>query len=556
MIFILSCLLNNQRINCFDGIYNKEQLKKWADKNILLCPACGKPYEYCHGRVIQPYFRHKDKAQCEDRYSEPETKEHLQGKRDLYEWIKKQQGVTDVILEGWIPETKQRPDIMFKYNGKQCVMEFQCSPISTEYYERHELYQAAGIEDIWICGTDKYFGENKRFDTLEKECGIYYNVRSKNIIKSDSCLYNVPEFLEKYHKEYYYSSIEKIERKKESRYYLSKGKKFYFYFMDEIEFQNKIIFKTDLKNNYEDIYNKTKNDMLININNMIYDINNDDLDISFIKESLNKYKVTFKNIKNEIKVIETHVIKIDVLNEIYFIDNYGYNNFDNFKENFLEYVNNYLNNLDYRIKDIEERRFYKDLSSQLVKYIESIKNNYYNYLGIDTNSNSSYYKYGISVNFNGFCYGIFIKNIGIDFASLKTNNKFSRWKNIEKNVDLNDIDLLKEKIRTHLNNSMAAFNTKYLDEYLSKYNNKLWSFNVDCDDFITTNYCITISRKYDGIIIAQKDIKINKNNINFGNIKNLLKDKMEEINKELVDKKDGYYIKGEHIRFLGVDNHG
>ena len=296
MIFILSCLLNNQRINCFDGIYNKEQLKKWADKNILLCPACGKPYEYCHGRVIQPYFRHKDKAQCEDRYSEPETKEHLQGKRDLYEWIKKQQGVTDVILEGWIPETKQRPDIMFKYNGKQCVMEFQCSPISTEYYERHELYQAAGIEDIWICGTDKYFGENKRFNTLEKECGIYYNVRSKNIIKSDSCLYNVPEFLEKYHKEYYYSSIEKIERKKESRYYLSKGKKFYFYFMDEIEFQNKIIFKTDLKNNYEDIYNKTKNDMLININNMIYDINNDEnmiLDLTkFMSEVTKSYNMS------------------------------------------------------------------------------------------------------------------------------------------------------------------------------------------------------------------------------------------------------------------------
>lgn len=184
---MLSCVLNDQRINSFDGKYDKEQLKKWASKGILLCSVCGKPYEYCHGKVRIPYFRHKDKAQCEDMYYEPETDEHLRGKRDLYEWIKIQPGVTDVILEGWIPETKQRPDIMFKYNDKQCVLEYQCSPISTEYYERHELYKAAGIEDVWICGTQKYFqyyhegnGE-KRVNELEKECKTYYDVNNESI---------------------------------------------------------------------------------------------------------------------------------------------------------------------------------------------------------------------------------------------------------------------------------------------------------------------------------------------------------------------------------------
>ena len=188
---ILSCLLNDQRINCFDGTYSKEQLKKWASKDILLCPACGKPYEYCHGRVVTPYFRHKDKEQCEDRYSEPETEEHIQGKRDLYEWIKQQPDVTDVVLEGWIPGTKQRPDIMFKYSGKQCVIEYQCSPISTEYYERHELYQAAGIIDIWVLGTDKYLQDNMREKTIEKDNIYYYNPFSKKIIiNSDNEMFN------------------------------------------------------------------------------------------------------------------------------------------------------------------------------------------------------------------------------------------------------------------------------------------------------------------------------------------------------------------------------
>ena len=73
-------------------------LKKWSKKKILLCPVCGKPYEYCHGEVKTPYFRHMDKAECEDKYSESETEEHLNGKRDLYEWVKRQVGVTNAVL--------------------------------------------------------------------------------------------------------------------------------------------------------------------------------------------------------------------------------------------------------------------------------------------------------------------------------------------------------------------------------------------------------------------------------------------------------------------------
>lgn len=186
---MLSCLLNGQYINCFDGKYNKEQLKKWSTRKILLCPACGKPYEYCHGKVMNPYFRHMDKLECVDKYTEPETEEHKQGKIDLFKWISVQPGVTDCVLEGWLPGTKQRPDIMFKYNGQLCVIEYQCSPIATEYYERHELYTAAGIKDIWICGTQNYFqfyhegSGSKKVCEIEKESCIYYDVKSKCIYK-------------------------------------------------------------------------------------------------------------------------------------------------------------------------------------------------------------------------------------------------------------------------------------------------------------------------------------------------------------------------------------
>lgn len=186
-MLILTCKLGNKIINCYDGTHDKEQLKKWSSKKILLCPVCGKPYEYCHGKVKTPYFRHMDKAECEDKYSESETEEHLNGKRDLFEWIKKQKGVTNAVLEGWIPETKQRPDIMFECNNKKYVIEYQCSPIATEYVERHELYQASGIIDIWILGTDKYLekseiGKTFRMKEIEKHTDIYYDVDGKSII--------------------------------------------------------------------------------------------------------------------------------------------------------------------------------------------------------------------------------------------------------------------------------------------------------------------------------------------------------------------------------------
>lgn len=196
---MLSCLLNEKRINCYDGQYSKEQLKKWANKKILICPACGKPYEYCHGKVKSPYFRHMDKAECEDKYSEPETEEHINGKKDLYEWIKKQPGITDCILEGWIATTKQRPDIMFKYKDKQYVLEYQCTPIASEYIERHELYQAAGINDIWICGTERVFNTSRE-KYLESVVFAKYNTKTEELdifdYEQNRCLLYIPKINE------------------------------------------------------------------------------------------------------------------------------------------------------------------------------------------------------------------------------------------------------------------------------------------------------------------------------------------------------------------------
>lgn len=142
-----------------------------------------------------------DKNECEDRFSEPETEEHLNGKRDLFEWIKKQIGVTNAVLEGWIPETKQRPDIMFEYNGRKYIIEYQCSPIATEYVERHDLYKAFGIIDIWILGTEKYLKRSMRKKYIQDYSYAFYSTKENALFPIDnSHLFNEFNFNPMCHK--------------------------------------------------------------------------------------------------------------------------------------------------------------------------------------------------------------------------------------------------------------------------------------------------------------------------------------------------------------------
>lgn len=156
---LITCKLNGVVINCFDDQYTKEQLKEFSLNGELVCPDCNRKYEYCHGRINLPYFRHKEKTDCLDYFSETETEEHINGKTKLYKWllsISEEVGLKNIKLEHYIKEAKQKPDIYFEKDEKRFVIEYQCTPIATEYLVRHELYQKQGIIDIWVLGCKKY----------------------------------------------------------------------------------------------------------------------------------------------------------------------------------------------------------------------------------------------------------------------------------------------------------------------------------------------------------------------------------------------------------------
>lgn len=223
---MLTCKVGETVINCFDKKYDKFTLKKWSDQNLLKCPVCNGTYEYCHGEYVSPYFRHKDK-ECEGLYSEPETEEHKQGKILLYNWINNQDGVVNCKLEAWIPETKQRPDIYFEFNDKKYVIEFQCTPIASEYYDRHIKYKLNNITDIWVLGIDKYKIKNEyinnnavilrrygREKIIEKERNFdelfYLDVKSNLLIIKN---YFLNRFFKRkrYIKDFYAFDIEKFK---------------------------------------------------------------------------------------------------------------------------------------------------------------------------------------------------------------------------------------------------------------------------------------------------------------------------------------------------------
>lgn len=200
---MLTCQVGKTIVDTFT--YEELRLREWSNKGMLKCPVCGEKMLYCHGDFKIPYFRHEKNSDCPDIYSEGITEEHIQGIKTLYDWLSNQEGIENLQLEKWIPKTKQRPDIYFIKDKQEYVIEYQCSPISTQYNKRHDLYRLQGIKDIWILGTDKYSIKkyeqilildlfeielsNLRFKTIETEINnsdnqlIYLN-QFGNLIKT------------------------------------------------------------------------------------------------------------------------------------------------------------------------------------------------------------------------------------------------------------------------------------------------------------------------------------------------------------------------------------
>jgi len=134
------------------------ELRKLRENENFYCPICREEVVLRLGNKRIHHFAHKKDSLCRMEY-EPESAYHLQGKKDLFIWLKNQ-GLT-VEVEPYIQRIHQRPDILVRKGRKTYALEFQCSPISEELFQkRTSSYLKAGIHPVWIHGASRL-----RYDT-------------------------------------------------------------------------------------------------------------------------------------------------------------------------------------------------------------------------------------------------------------------------------------------------------------------------------------------------------------------------------------------------------
>lgn len=131
------------------------QASKQKDKKgeEYYCPACKGKLVLKKGNIMIAHFAHQQHADCAV-FSEGETLPHLKGKQLLLEKFKGEG--FEVILECWLPELQQRPDLLLVLeDGMKVAVEYQCSPIApAALLARTQGYQNFGYEVWWICGVN------------------------------------------------------------------------------------------------------------------------------------------------------------------------------------------------------------------------------------------------------------------------------------------------------------------------------------------------------------------------------------------------------------------
>lgn len=121
------------------------QLRKNAT---FYCPECKEKVIIKAGTKVVAHFAHQVKSNCA--YG-GEGEYHEQGKYILYQWLASQN--IPVELEVYLPEIKQRPDILVTLHGKRIAVEFQCAKVSNQIIRQRNIgYKKANVIPIWILG--------------------------------------------------------------------------------------------------------------------------------------------------------------------------------------------------------------------------------------------------------------------------------------------------------------------------------------------------------------------------------------------------------------------
>ncbi|MFJ7668079.1 competence protein CoiA [Lysinibacillus sp. NPDC097195] len=132
--------------------HSRQALQQYRQQQQFFCPQCQQPVQLKIGRLMIPHFAHMANQSCDQRFAEGESKLHLQGKIQLFEWLKTC-GHT-VELEPFLTKLSQRPDLLLQTEHFPLAIEYQCSPITHEtWHVRTEGYKRNNMQVLWLFQT-------------------------------------------------------------------------------------------------------------------------------------------------------------------------------------------------------------------------------------------------------------------------------------------------------------------------------------------------------------------------------------------------------------------
>lgn len=197
VLVLLTAINETGKKFCLGNENQKEELKILRKKEKFFCPVCGESVLLKLGDHRIPHFSHKKGSNCTDFY-ERESVYHMEGKLQLYQWLIRQKIPAE--LEFYDKKIKQRPDIMFIYNGIKYALEYQCSVISeADFIKRTNTYLKSGYEPIWIIGG-KHIRQTRNVLTLS-------NFHYLFIRKNDEGLVFIPSYCPETHLFHFIDSI-------------------------------------------------------------------------------------------------------------------------------------------------------------------------------------------------------------------------------------------------------------------------------------------------------------------------------------------------------------
>lgn len=158
VIGILTATLTDGTPVVLDDSIKRDYLRTLRTHQQFKCPQCGERVLLKVGSIRIPHFAHEVDSACAASFSEGESIPHLQGKQLLYSFFQRLNKPT--VLEPYLPELSQRPDLLVQQDGESIPIEFQCSRLPEEVKKsRTEGYRTIGMEPIWILQTPAKYKE-------------------------------------------------------------------------------------------------------------------------------------------------------------------------------------------------------------------------------------------------------------------------------------------------------------------------------------------------------------------------------------------------------------